>query len=180
MLEAAERGALLRCRGGIERIDFHHIAGTVGLIGMLRNIEAPIVLAPVVAPILGLNAVACLLGRDLVVGVGGREVTVEVFFARQVRAPRRPAIAAVVPGSFSFLLFPLKIIPTYSFYLFCSFFFPLTFPSFPTNTRMQLSFYIFLFSSILFPSSSFLISIPGLISLSLHLVSLCFSIHHLY
>ena len=58
MLHAAERRALLRRRGGVERIDFHDPAEAVGFVRLLAHVEAIVPLAPCV-PVAGDADSAC-------------------------------------------------------------------------------------------------------------------------
>ena len=99
VLEAAESRTLLRRRPGIERIDFDNIAGPVRFVGMPGDIEAFVGCRPGVAPVLVPDAVALECGRKGQRLIAGREVAVEVLLAGQIGAPRRAAVAAVVPGA---------------------------------------------------------------------------------
>ena len=54
---------------------------------------------PGIAPVPETNPVPTELRTHLQRRIARREVTVEVLFARQVRTPRRAAVAAVVPGA---------------------------------------------------------------------------------
>ena len=99
MLEAAERGALLRHGVRVERVDLDDIAGAVRLVRMLRDVEALIGHGPGVAPVLQADAVALHGIGHGIVGVRGGEIAVEVLLAGEIGAPGRPAIAAIVPGA---------------------------------------------------------------------------------
>ncbi len=104
MLEAAERGALLRRRVWVHRVDFDDIAVAVRLVRMLGDIEALVRHGPAITPVLRADAVAGEAfgqgDRLLVLNLlGRREVAVEVLFAGQIGAPGRAAVAAVVPGA---------------------------------------------------------------------------------
>src|SRR5690606_14138043 len=96
MLEAAERGALFRRRGGIFGIDFNDIAESVWLVRVLADIKARLHAGPAIPPVLVANAIARHRGGGGVGLIAARKITVEVFLAGEVGAPRRPAVAAVV------------------------------------------------------------------------------------
>ena len=99
VLEAAERGALLRRGRGIQGIDLHHVAGAVGLVGILRDVEALIRHCPAISAIFRLDAVALEACGQRKVGIARREVAVEVLLASEIGAPGRAPVAAVVPGA---------------------------------------------------------------------------------
>ncbi len=92
VLEAAERRALDRLRRGIPRVDLDHPAEAVRLVRFLLAVEARVVLVPAQPLPLG-EAVAAHLRRDRAAAV---EVEIEVLLAREVGAPRRDAVRAVV------------------------------------------------------------------------------------
>ncbi len=99
VLEAAESGALLGHGRGIQRIDLHHVARAVGLVGMLGNIEPLVRHRPAVAAVLRLDAVTLVACGQREVGIARREVAVEILLAGQIGAPGRAPVAAVVPGA---------------------------------------------------------------------------------
>ena len=99
MLEAAERGALLRHGLRVERVDLDDIARPVRLVRVLRDVEALVDRRPGIAPVLQADAVALHRVRHGIAGVRGGEIAVEIFLAGQIGAPGRPAVAAIVPGA---------------------------------------------------------------------------------
>jgi hypothetical protein len=92
---AADRRALDRHAGRVERVDLHHPAEAVRLVGMLHRVEALVVLGPAVGARLA-KAPALLVRVELVAAV---EVEGEVLLAGEVGAPRRLAARAVVQGA---------------------------------------------------------------------------------
>ncbi|MNS47661.1 hypothetical protein D3C72_802000 [compost metagenome] len=96
MFEAAQCGALDRSRLWIERIDFDHPAVTVEFVGILRQVEARIVLVPVDLFAGHHCAVAFLRGVEFLLGIAAAEAIGEVFFAGQISAPRCLAVGAVL------------------------------------------------------------------------------------
>ncbi len=92
LLLAAHRGALDRPRVRIVRIDLHDPAEVVGLVGVLRDVEARIDIAPLRQVRARRDAVARLVRRRLLATL---EVGVEVLLAAEVGAPGRPARGAV-------------------------------------------------------------------------------------
>ena len=99
MLEAAERGALLRHGVRVERVDLDDIAGPVRLVRVFRDVEALVGHGPGITPVLQADAVALHGIGHGIVGVRGGEVAVEVLLAGEIGAPGRPAVAAIVPGA---------------------------------------------------------------------------------
>ena len=119
MLEAAQRRALHGRRCRVQRVDFHHPAEAVGLIGLLVDVEAVHMAAPVIAAAHG-HAVAAIVPR---LGVScvtrgacgfkvarrppapvaviqlAAEIEVEVLFRHQVAVVRRDAAGAIVQGT---------------------------------------------------------------------------------
>ncbi|MND83597.1 hypothetical protein D3C80_754650 [compost metagenome] len=99
VLEAAQGRAFDRRRFRIERIDLHHPAVTVELVGVLRHVEALVVLVPVDFFAGGHHAVAFLRRVELLLGVAAAEAVGEVLFTGQIGAPRRLAVGAVLEGA---------------------------------------------------------------------------------
>ena len=99
MLEAAQRGALLRDAAGVEGVNLDDPAKAVGFVGLLHIVKARLVLFPLEQAALGRQAVALLRGVAAVFTGAGAEVVVEVFLAGQVGAPGGETIAAVVEGA---------------------------------------------------------------------------------
>ena len=94
VLEAAERRPLDRRRPRIPRVDLDDPSEAVGLVRMLRRVEALVELVPAVAEPLGGDAVSPLLRREAARRVD--EVAVEVLLAREVGPPGSHAMGAVV------------------------------------------------------------------------------------
>ena len=99
VLEAAERGPLLRRRRRIERVDLDDIARAVGLVGMPGDIEPLVRTRPRIAPVLQPDTVALEGRTGLECGVARREIEVEILLAGEMGAPRRAPVAAIVPGA---------------------------------------------------------------------------------
>ncbi|MNY10487.1 hypothetical protein D3C86_1434710 [compost metagenome] len=99
VFEAAQGSAFDRRRLWIERIDFHHPAVTVELVGVLRHVEALVVLVPVDLFAGGHHAVAFLRRVEFLLGVAAAEAVGEVLFTGQIGAPRRLAVGAVLEGA---------------------------------------------------------------------------------
>ncbi len=102
MLEAAKGSAFDRRGLRVERVDFHHPAMSVELIGVLGHVEARVVRVPVDLFAGGHHAVALLPGVEGLLGVAAAEAVGEVLFARQISAPRRLAVGAVLEGAEDF------------------------------------------------------------------------------
>ena len=91
---AAHGGALFGRGAGVGGVDFHDPAKAVGLVGVFHRVKAGDVFVPAVATAAAfLQAPALFVGAQ---GVAATEVVDEVFFGRQVSAPRRDATGAVV------------------------------------------------------------------------------------
>ena len=99
VLKPPQGRALLRGRVGVQRVDLHDVAGAIGLVGVLRDVEPLVCRRPGIPPVLDADAVPGERGADLDVRIARREIAVEVLLAREVRAPRRAAAATVVPGA---------------------------------------------------------------------------------
>ena len=93
MRRAAERGAFHRRAGRVQRIELDDPAEAVRLVRVLHRVEAIVVLMPAVTPAALPQAPALFVCRQV---VAAGEIADEVFFARQVGAPRRLAAGAVV------------------------------------------------------------------------------------
>ena len=93
VLEAAQRGVLLRGRRRVEGVDFHDPAEAVGLVGGagVAGVEARVVEFPLSRRGLVGQPVALVLGR----GAGRDEVPVEVLLAGEDGAPGGGAAGAV-------------------------------------------------------------------------------------
>ena len=95
VLDAAERGALLRHRIRIHRIDLDDPAEAVRLVRLLADVEAVVVARPFVGALR--HAVALVVLRLGVIGgeLAG-EIAVKILLRRDVGAPGRHAAGAVV------------------------------------------------------------------------------------
>src|SRR6185436_8831639 len=95
MFESAKSCALFRYVGWVEGIDFHHPAKAMRFVGLLLDVEAIMIGAPVVG--LSRHAIA-LETRCVRVAVFelAPEITVEVLFRCQPCAPRRHAAGTVI------------------------------------------------------------------------------------
>jgi len=101
MLHATERRALDRFGLRVFRVDLHDPAVAVDLVLVagLGAIETRVELVPGIAESVHRDSVARLLRRRFPRRVGRAEVSVEVLFAREIRAPRRVAVGAVVESA---------------------------------------------------------------------------------
>ena len=97
VFEAPQRGVFARCGFGVERVDFHHPAEAVGLVGVFLAVETLVHFAPAVAVFRFADAVAFFQGADVAAGIG--ENIAPVFFAGEVSAPRCVAVGAVLHGA---------------------------------------------------------------------------------
>ena len=99
MLEASQCRALFRRGCGVEGVNLHNPAKTIGFVGFLDVVKARLMRFPLECASLGSNAVALLLWAAQILPRRCAKVVVEVFFASEVSAPRRKSIAAVVEGA---------------------------------------------------------------------------------
>ena len=97
VLEAADRGVLLRGRGGVPRVNLDSVTEAVDLVFVagVRRIEARVNQFEAVHRLFRVDAEAGVRLNVLI----GNEVAVEVFFARKERAPRGEATRAVREGA---------------------------------------------------------------------------------
>jgi len=86
----------------VERVDFHHPAMAIEFVGILGHIETRVVQVPVDLFARRHHAVALLPGVEGLLGVAAAEAVGEVLFARQISAPRRLAVGAVLEGAEGF------------------------------------------------------------------------------
>ena len=92
---ATHRGALHGGGAGVVGVNFHNPAKAVGFVGVLDRVKARVMLMPAVAAAF-FHAPALFVLRQ---AVPTTEVVDEVFFCRQVGAPRSDTAGAVVQGS---------------------------------------------------------------------------------
>ena len=99
VLEAAQRGVLDGRRGRIQRVNLDDPAVAVEFVGVLRHVEALVIVRPVALRFADLQRVALLFRRGFVISLMSAKVGIEVFFAGQVGAPRRLAVGAVAESA---------------------------------------------------------------------------------
>ncbi|MNF56884.1 hypothetical protein D3C84_383870 [compost metagenome] len=96
MLETAQGGAFDRHRLRVERVDFHHPAVAVEFVGCARQVEARVMHMP--ADLLAGDGCAIALLRRIEGNgrIAAAKAVGDIFFARQVGAPRRLAVGAIL------------------------------------------------------------------------------------
>ena len=96
VFEAAQGGAFDGRGKRVERVDFHHPAVAVELVGVECQVETRVVLVPVDVFAGSHGTVAFLRSVEGLLGVRAAKAVREVFLARQVGAPWRFAVGAVL------------------------------------------------------------------------------------
>ncbi|MNP14815.1 hypothetical protein D3C76_1071520 [compost metagenome] len=99
MFETAQGGAFDRRRLRVERVDFHHPAMAIQFVGIARQIEAWVMHMPADLLAGDTRAVALLRCIEGYRRVGAAEAVGDIFFARQVGAPGRLAVGAILEGA---------------------------------------------------------------------------------